>query len=77
MAYILTMKGKDLANWRKQHGLTQKKLALALGVDVMTISRWERDKSQPHFDKSALEALADALKWSYGQLGSAMNDLTT
>jgi transcriptional regulator with XRE-family HTH domain len=41
------MKGRDLTVWRKRWGLTQIKLAQALGVDVMTISRWERGVQVP------------------------------
>ena len=32
--------------WREQHGLTQAQLARLLGVDQMTISRWERGASK-------------------------------
>jgi DNA-binding transcriptional regulator YiaG len=41
------MKGHDLTEWRKRWGLTQIKLAQALGVDVMTVSRWERGVQVP------------------------------
>jgi len=41
------MKGRDLTEWRKRRGLTQIKLAQALGVDVMTVSRWERGVQVP------------------------------
>jgi predicted transcriptional regulator len=36
------MTSKELKKWREQYGLSQAKLARVLGVDVMTISRWER-----------------------------------
>ena len=44
---INSMKGRDLTEWRKRWGLTQIKLAQALGVDVMTVSRWEREVQVP------------------------------
>jgi transcriptional regulator with XRE-family HTH domain len=67
MVYILIMEGKDLTKWRKQHGLTQKKLAQALGVDVMTISRWERGvRSIPPHMPLALEALEHRSKKGEG-----------
>jgi transcriptional regulator with XRE-family HTH domain len=36
------MTPRELKEWREQNGLSQAKLAKALGVDVMTVSRWER-----------------------------------
>jgi DNA-binding transcriptional regulator YiaG len=57
------MKGRDLTEWRKRWGLTQVKLAQVLGVDVITVSRWERGVQEPtpvlHL---ALEALENRLK---------------
>jgi transcriptional regulator with XRE-family HTH domain len=41
------MNGHNLTEWRKRWGLTQIKLAQALGVDVMTVSRWERGVQVP------------------------------
>ena len=34
--------GMDLKAWREAHGLTQSQLARLLGVESVTISRWER-----------------------------------
>ena len=36
------MTSKELKEWRERNGLSQAKLARVLGVDVMTVSRWER-----------------------------------
>lgn len=36
-----------LKAYRRIHGLSQKKLAVALGVDPSTLARWELGKSQP------------------------------
>jgi DNA-binding transcriptional regulator YiaG len=41
------MKGREITEWRKRWGLTQIKVAQALGVDVMTVSRWERGVQVP------------------------------
>ena len=57
------MKGRDLTKWRKRWGLTQIKLAQALGVDVMTVSRWERGVQVPTpVLPLALEALEHRMK---------------
>jgi transcriptional regulator with XRE-family HTH domain len=57
------MDGRKLASWRKQHGLTQRQLAVGLGVDVMTISRWERGVRRiPTYIPLTLEALESHLK---------------
>jgi transcriptional regulator with XRE-family HTH domain len=34
--------GDDIRRFRHEHGLSQKDLAARLGLNVMTISRWER-----------------------------------
>jgi len=68
---MVTMKGKNLVNWRKQQGLTQKQLAQVLGVDVMTISRWERGvRGIPPYIPLALETLENRLKAGGAENGS-------
>ena len=48
----------ELQAWRKQADLTQAALAELLGVDAMTVSRWERGKRAiPPFLHLALESL--------------------
>ncbi len=36
------MKPAELKRWRAEHQMTQQKLADTLGIDIMTVSRWER-----------------------------------
>lgn len=52
-----------MAEWRKQWRLTQRQLANVLGVDVMTVSRWERGvRGIPPHLPLALEALENRIK---------------
>jgi transcriptional regulator with XRE-family HTH domain len=39
---MIIMKPDELQKWRCINGYSQSQLAKALGVDVMTVSRWER-----------------------------------
>ena len=41
------MEGDALRDMRRSFGWSQERLAEALGVDVTTISRWERNKTKP------------------------------
>jgi transcriptional regulator with XRE-family HTH domain len=57
------MTGEDLILWRKKQGLTQRGLAQSLGVDVMTVSRWERGtRGIPALLPLALEGLENRMK---------------
>ena len=58
--------GTQIKAARTALGLTQEALAEALGVVPQTISKWERDESQP--DAALLPALADALQTSLDTL---------
>jgi len=53
------MTADELKTWRQRNGYSQAKLAKALGVDTMTVSRWERGfrKEIPPFLHLALDAL--------------------
>jgi DNA-binding transcriptional regulator YiaG len=63
LAYIVPMKGNDLSNWRKKQRRTQMQLANDLGVDVTTVSRWERGvRGMPPHIPLALEALENRIK---------------
>lgn len=41
------MDGTELRDMRRNFGWSQERLAEALGVDVTTVSRWERNKTKP------------------------------
>ena len=58
--------GTQIKEARTALGLTQEGLAEALGVVPQTISKWERDESQP--DAALLPSLADTLQTSLDTL---------
>lgn len=56
------MRSSDIQALRVRHGWTQKELAEILGTDPVTVSRWERGKSQPRPSAATrLEKLASGL----------------
>ena len=58
MVYIDSMEAGELKRWREANGYSQARLAKALGVAVMTVSRWEnRTRSIPSFLHLALRCL--------------------
>ncbi len=62
LGFSLVMDPIDLRALRARHSWTQKKLAELLGTDPVTVSRWERGKSQPRPSAVArLETLASGL----------------
>jgi len=58
--------GKFIADLRKEKNLTQEKLALELGVNVKSVSRWENGKTMP--DLSMLPILAKELNVEISEL---------
>jgi transcriptional regulator with XRE-family HTH domain len=57
------MAPESLQEWRRKQGLSQGKLAALLGVDVMTVSRWERGTREiPSFLHLALQALESSAR---------------
>ncbi len=57
------MTGKELLEWRRKWGLTQEKLAKALGVFRVSVSRWEiGTRAIPSFLPLALEALENRME---------------
>lgn len=47
LGFSLVMWPSEIRTLRTRHGWTQKELADRLGTDAVTVSRWERGKSQP------------------------------
>ena len=39
--------GAKLAYLRKQKGVTQEEMAIAVGVSTQAVSKWEREKNYP------------------------------
>jgi DNA-binding transcriptional regulator YiaG len=62
--YILKfMTNREFKNWRKKWGLSQGKLAKALGVRSMTVARWEWGTIRiPALLPLALEALENRFR---------------
>lgn len=54
------MDATELRTWRKARQLTQTQMADLLGVDLMTVNRWERghQRAPGHLLTLALRALA-------------------
>jgi transcriptional regulator with XRE-family HTH domain len=58
LVYTRAMTKDDLKKWRRRNSYSQTKLAKALGVAVMTVSRWETGlRSIPVFLNLALNWL--------------------
>ena len=52
------MKPKELQKWRQLNGYSQSQIAKALGIAVMTVSRWETASREiPPFLHLALRSL--------------------
>ena len=58
--------GERLRRLRKKSGLTQEKLADAVGVSLLTLFRWEKGERSPRIDE--IKALAKALGVSEADL---------
>jgi transcriptional regulator with XRE-family HTH domain len=63
MAMITNMTIEELKRWRKEHEFNQQKLADHLGVDIVTVGRWEAGMRKiPPFLHLALKGLEVNLK---------------
>lgn len=61
------MKPEEIKAWRVRLGLSQGKLAKALGVTVGAVSRWERGEMTPQpYLRLALTWLSAEQGWSMG-----------
>ncbi len=57
---------KNLKNIRIKHGMTQDRLAVILGVEKSSISKWETTDVIPHIDK--LLKISELFKVTYDEL---------
>jgi DNA-binding transcriptional regulator YiaG len=66
IVHIQIMNADELKKWRKKNGYSQAHLAKILGVEVMTVSRWERGIMRPpsflHLALGYLEMKGDKIK---------------
>jgi len=66
----------ELKAFRQEFDLTQVELARMLGVDVMTISRWERgERPWPDYLPMALNDLRRGYEWGLSNLNAELQDL--
>jgi len=66
----------ELKAFRQEFGITQVELARLLGVDVMTLSRWERGEHPwPAFLPLALNDLRRGYEWGMSNLNAELQDL--
>lgn len=63
------MFGERLAEARRAKGLSQSRLAVALGVSKSAVSRWERGTREP--DLRTLSELVELLGVTYAELLSS------
>jgi len=57
--------GDKIREYRRVHGLTQKKLAERLGVDQTTLAGWEKGKHQPRTTFLESVPIKELLKLDY------------
>lgn len=57
-----------LAKLRKRAGLTQRKVADALGITNKTVSEWERGIGEPHLTIAETQRLMEVLQCTFEEL---------
>jgi DNA-binding transcriptional regulator YiaG len=68
LVYVEAMTKEELKKWRERNSLTQASLADTLGVDVMTVSRWETGlRSIPVYLNLALKWIEHERRQSKGR----------
>ncbi len=57
-----------LAKLRKRAGLTQRKVADALGITNKTVSEWERGIGEPHLTIAETQRLMEVMQCTFEEL---------
>ena len=65
--------GENIAKLRKKQKLTQRRVAIAVGVTDQTVSNWETDVYQPHLTPAQTLALCKILQCSLEELVAAFS----
>ncbi|MFM6279503.1 MAG: helix-turn-helix transcriptional regulator [Dolichospermum sp.] len=63
-----------ITNLRKQAGLTQRQIALTLGLTDLTVRNWESGRSRMKLEPNQMLLLCKTLNCSLEQLANEMSD---
>jgi transcriptional regulator with XRE-family HTH domain len=63
---VIIMYGQNIRLFRKQKGMNQHELGAAMDVSAVSVSKWEREQTQP--DIETLQKLADLFDTSIDEL---------
>lgn len=66
--------GEWLSVQRGRAGLTQKELALKLGVSPQTVRNWEADRSRPTLPLESWDLFCGILNCNFGDIPRESND---
>lgn len=75
MKYSFDQLGKNIAYYRRRAGMTQDMMAIALGVSMQAVSKWERNLSCP--DMALLPELSQLLDVTIDELFSLREEENT